>query len=336
MSALLFILYVSDLEMFLRSRGVRGVSVNNTEEILLLMYADDLVLLAYSKIEMQKILNHLELYCNEKGLTVNVKKSNLVVFKQGRRSVKDEFQFNGEAIEIKSTFSYLGVIFSSSGLYAQAANHAKMKTGVACSSVIKTLVNSRSQSWETKKHLFETISKSTLLYGSEVWALRYLEDLEASQMKFYKTILQVSRSTPGYKERTELGITKIAYWVIKQTLKWWLRLLQMPDDRYPKICYNSLKEKHDRCPNRKYNWVTQLQAILQTADKLWLWEAQDPEVLKEEIESILEFYKHKCIIEDEERCAGSSYSSLYYNISEGHTLVPIAQYTYKEPSVSCV
>lgn len=82
MSALLFILYVSDLEMFLRSRGVRGVSVNNTEEILLLMYADDLVLLAYSKIEMQKILNHLELYCNEKGLTVNVKKSNLVIFKQ--------------------------------------------------------------------------------------------------------------------------------------------------------------------------------------------------------------------------------------------------------------
>lgn len=88
------------------------------------------------------------------------------------------------------------------------------------------------------------------------------------------------------------------------------------------ICYNSLKEKHDRCPNRKYNWVIQLQAILQTADKLWLWEAQDPEVLKEEIESILEFYKHKFIIEDEERCAGSSYSSLYYNISEGHNLKP--------------
>ncbi|XP_026678517.1 HEAT repeat-containing protein 5B [Diaphorina citri] len=320
LSALLFILYITDMEDFLRERGIRGVSVNNSQDLLLLMYADDLVLLADSRVQLQNILNLLEIYCDEKGLTVNVKKSNVVIFKQGRRSAQDTFRYKGEEVEVKNTFTYLGVMFSSSGLFLQAASQAVMKASVASSSIIKTLIKTRSQSWETKIHLFETIAKSTLLYAAEVWSHRYLEEVERCQMRFYKTVLQISRSTPGYIVRCELGITKIAYYAIKQTIIWWIKILSMPEHRYPKICYYTLMRRHTANPDMKYNWVTQLHSILREAGKLCLWESQDPELVKTEIDSLLDFYKQKYIMEDENRRVLSSYSVIYKTIADGHTM----------------
>lgn len=320
LSALAFILYISDLEEFLRNKGFRGVSINAKTDILLLMYADDLVLVADSGVQMRQILDALEEYCDGNGLTVNVQKTSVVVFKNGRISAHDKFSYKGETVETQSTFSYLGVMFSSSGLWLQAACQAKRKANIANSSIINTLVKSKSQCWTTKKHLYDTIAKSTLLYASEVWALRYLEELNASQLNYFKIILQVSRSTPGYMVRRELGLVKISYWVIKQTLAWWLKLLNMQDHRYPKICYLSLKLKHEVHSDKKYNWVSQLYEILRVANKCHLWETQDPDELKEETENILLFYKEKYLSDDEDRIQNSSYSNIYKNLTTTHEM----------------
>lgn len=45
LSPLLFSLFISDVELFFRRRGFTGLNVDNRNDIILLLYADDLVLL---------------------------------------------------------------------------------------------------------------------------------------------------------------------------------------------------------------------------------------------------------------------------------------------------
>ncbi|KAI5732186.1 hypothetical protein M8J77_023018 [Diaphorina citri] len=257
-------------------------------------------------------------------LTVNVDKSSIVVFKKsGRQSETDKFYYNGEPIKVENTFNYLGIMFSSSGLFLQAALQAKRKACVANSSVIGTLVRAKAQDWDTRKKLYETIAKSSLLYAAEVWALRYIEELEASQLNFYKAVLKVSKSTPGYIVRKELGIKKISYWVVKQTLHWWVKILKMPEDRYTRICYTALVRKHEIRPHEKYNWVSQLVSLLHKLDRMDLWESRDPEYVKPEIQNVMTAFEQKCKEEDASRILNSSYSTMYRVIQPD---VVMAQY----------
>jgi len=50
----------------------------------------------------------LQAFCYERQLTVNVKKTKVVVF-ETHKSVSQAFQYEGEAIEQLNSFKYLGV-----------------------------------------------------------------------------------------------------------------------------------------------------------------------------------------------------------------------------------
>ena len=55
LSPTLFSLLLSDLEVFLRERGCRGISVNHRTDIMILAYADDLVIFAESPHVLMRI-----------------------------------------------------------------------------------------------------------------------------------------------------------------------------------------------------------------------------------------------------------------------------------------
>ena len=66
---------MTDFDEFLRDRGHKGFHLNGNMSIILLFYADDLVLLADSTINMKLVLSSLKVYCAENFLQVNLNKS---------------------------------------------------------------------------------------------------------------------------------------------------------------------------------------------------------------------------------------------------------------------
>lgn len=54
LSPLLFILFIADIEVFFRDRGAIGVNLDGLNDLLLMLYADDLAILAYSPIDLKK------------------------------------------------------------------------------------------------------------------------------------------------------------------------------------------------------------------------------------------------------------------------------------------
>src|SRR5665811_334540 len=85
--------------------------------------SDDNALLGDSKRNLQCKINCLETYCDENYLIVNLKKTKVMVIRRGGKvSKKHVFYYKNEPIEIVSNYTYLGVLFSSSGRFFNACN----------------------------------------------------------------------------------------------------------------------------------------------------------------------------------------------------------------------
>jgi hypothetical protein len=79
------------------------------------LYADDTILLAESREDLQLLLNTFSEYCLEWKLKINVNKTKALIFSKERIENTLKFYINNEEIEIVKNFKYLGVIFARSG-----------------------------------------------------------------------------------------------------------------------------------------------------------------------------------------------------------------------------
>src|SRR6218665_3634937 len=69
-----------------------------------LRYADDIVLLAESEEELQKIINRLHQVGSEKGLLINMDKTKIMTLNGKMCNII----FNGSRLEQMNTFQYIG------------------------------------------------------------------------------------------------------------------------------------------------------------------------------------------------------------------------------------
>ena len=103
LSPILFSFYINDLPSKL-SR------VNTSTYIDILLYADDLAILASSREELQHKLNVLSVYCKDRSLNVNVNKSKVMVFNSIKST--EPFMYNNLSIDEVDSFKYLGMTFN--------------------------------------------------------------------------------------------------------------------------------------------------------------------------------------------------------------------------------
>jgi hypothetical protein len=104
----LFGLFIDGLEKQLNALEGDAPPMLGQLAVLLLLYADDLAFMSHTPAGLQKQLDVLQAFCYECQLTVNVKKTKVVVF-EARKFVCQAFQYEGEAIEQLNFFKYLGV-----------------------------------------------------------------------------------------------------------------------------------------------------------------------------------------------------------------------------------
>lgn len=140
LSPLLFILFISDMEDFFRAEGMYGANITTYLDILLLLYADDLAIIANNKSDVARKLKILFKYCEFNKLQVNVSKTKILYCRKAGKIPKNmKFYYSQEQIEIVSSYTYLGIPISSSGLGRLAVQCAINKSRIANGAVIATI-----------------------------------------------------------------------------------------------------------------------------------------------------------------------------------------------------
>jgi len=111
LSPKLFTLFLDDLVEILYLSGSRGIKINLIE-IIILLFADDMIIMATNHVDLQRQINILVKYFKEYELKVNLNKTKVVVFRKGGYvSKKLKLYWDGKEIEIVNNYTYLGVEF---------------------------------------------------------------------------------------------------------------------------------------------------------------------------------------------------------------------------------
>ena len=259
LSPFLFIFYLYILVEMLKH--VVGVYINeHFNNIVSLLFADDLVLCADTVGHLQMQLNVLEKFCFNWGLKVNLTKTNIMVFRNGGPLRQNEKYFlNGTEIHASTYYKYLGILFSSRLSWSKAKDTLKAQASKAIYSI--RILNSKCGNMPVKLQLdmFDKTVLPILLYGAECWGYKYCKEIEDVQVTFCKYVLGVPRHTSNAAVLGELGRLPLNVYYMHKLVKYWVKLLDMDEDRLPRSVYLMLKE-HDS--HGRINWVTHVRKLL--------------------------------------------------------------------------
>ena len=157
--------------------------------LYVLLYAYDTIILAESSNDLQCALNSLKSYCSTWDLAVNTSKTKIVIFSKGKIRKKPTFYFGNDTIEVCDDYTYLGVIFNYNGNFKKAINKQVCKARQAMFALLSKAANLHLPI-DVTCDLFDKIVLPILVYGSEIWGLENVNQIEIFYRKFLKKLLK--------------------------------------------------------------------------------------------------------------------------------------------------
>ena len=248
LSCLLFALYLNDLEYDMSLRDCNGITISDNQDgsvmlkMLILLYADDTVILGSSRKDVQYSLQIFAEYCCKWKLKINESKSKIVVFGRDRKNYN--FSVNGKPVEKVKTFKYLGVIFSKNGRYIKTIEHNVQQARKAAFAIFR---RSReiNLSPSCELHILNSIVKPILLYGCEVYCIENISLVETFYLQCLKRILRVKKSTPSYMVYGETGCQPLSIDIAVRSLSFYLKTKNERLNSLPNTLLRSLYQIYD-------------------------------------------------------------------------------------------
>ena len=101
---------------------------------------------------------------------------------------------------------------------------------------------------------FDFQVKPMLLYASEIWGLSNIECIESSHLFAIKRLLCVSDKTPNTLAYGETGRYALYVDATMSAIRYWLKVLKMPNTRFPKQCLLHMTNMMER--RGQYCYIT--------------------------------------------------------------------------------
>ena len=235
------------------------------------MFADDVACFSDSIVRLQQQINCIQRFCEAVGMSLNLLKTKIIVFRNGGIVKEIEHWFyQGEHIDIVSAYKYLGIYFTPKLIWTKTKEVLAYQANKA---VNRIFLFQRQFGFFTPKDifkLFDAIVSPILCYGSEVWGYEYSTPIEKVHVKFCKRFIGLNQNTADFYALSECGRYPLSVIYMSRCIKYWVRILQMPDHRYPKQCYIMLRSLSDA---GKITWATQVKNLLYKYGFGYVWEA---------------------------------------------------------------
>ena len=273
-SPVLFSLFINELAQEITFKGKHGITLTPEQvQLMILLFADDVLLLSHTVIGLQQQLNILNDTASRLGLEVNMDKSKIIVFgKGGYLSAREKWVYNGHNLDVVNQYKYLGVIFSTGLSFSFALKDMADRARKGVIGILRLLWSFGNQSPRLFFKLFDCQIQPILTYGSEVWGLiTDFSIIERVHLFAIKRYLNVSIRTPNALVYGESGRYPLFINIHVRQIKYWITLTRMSEDRIPRKCYWMLYNLH--CRN-KNNWVSSVCFTLYRYGFGFVWEQQ--------------------------------------------------------------
>ncbi|KAK3519394.1 hypothetical protein QTP70_027533 [Hemibagrus guttatus] len=167
LSPVLFIIFMDRISR--RSQGLEGVRFGD-HRISSLIFADDVVLLVSSGLDLQHALGRFAAECEAAGMRVSTSKSEAMVLAREKK-VACTLQVGGEVLPQVEEFKYLGVLFTSEGRMDREIDRRIGAAAAVMRSMYRSVVVKKELSRKAKLLIYQSIYAPTLTYGHELWVM---------------------------------------------------------------------------------------------------------------------------------------------------------------------
>ncbi|MCO5598486.1 hypothetical protein L7F22_052583 [Adiantum nelumboides] len=238
LSPTVFGLYIDEIVDFILHQGGEGVDIAGTT-VHILLYADDIVLVSEMAVGLQLHLQALDDFCSQRGLTVNLGKTKVLIFHtsaQIRR--QSRFTAAGGDIEVTGSYVYLGVTFTAaSGTFSmtQAARDRLTRGYASLAMMERQCHQAHFQEPRTKGWLFDTLVTPALMYASPIWGPGLADSvwtqIERPHIIMISRMIRNKSSVPHDIIRAELAAPPMLVEALFQTVCLLHRFRDMDPDR---------------------------------------------------------------------------------------------------------
>ena len=261
LSPILFSLFISELYHDITLCGKHGVQLHpDLTEVLMLLFADDVILVSDTVIGLQNQLNILESYSKEWKLSVNISKTEIVIFRRGGPvAAKERWFYDGELLNVSDQYTYLGFLFSNRMNLNKCTQDLALRGKKALIQVMSVLYSVGALSPDVFFKMFNAQIQPILLYGSEIWGFQRFQNIEKIHLLACKKFLNVNVNTSNCMVYGECGRFPLYINSQIRCLKFWMKIIKMHEQRLPKLAYNMLLN----LDNLGYHtWATDIRNLL--------------------------------------------------------------------------
>ena len=194
----------------------------------------------------------------------------MVFRKGGYLGRAEKWTYNGQEVEVVNNYKYLGYTLSTKlsvdVALAEYVGRAKGKIV----DITRTIYSLGSLDKKIYFKLFDAQVKPMLLYASEIWGITRNSTIESAHLFVMKRYLGVSRKTPNNLVYGETGRYPLYINSMIRAIKYWFRLLNMTEDRIPRIAY----ERERREEQKIQNWAIEIKRCLDRYGFSEIWTQQ--------------------------------------------------------------
>ena len=187
-------------------------------------------------------------------------KTNIMIFRKGGHLSKHEKWFYGiNEVRVVNSYKYLGMIFSTklSLNYAWEESCNKGKKGVI--EILKSLRKLNSIDCNLYWKMFDSQIEPLLTYAAEVWGLAVNSHMEKVHTYAIKRFLAVPIHSSNTVLYGETGRYPLYIRTFVKSIKYWLKLLRLPQSRLCKQAYEMMVTQMEI---GKQNWAYQVKKAL--------------------------------------------------------------------------
>ena len=250
-----------------------------------LIHADDTIILSTSRENFIHKCNETVRFFQGNLLSLNIDKSAFLIINPKANDRKSSIILDSGVLKYKSSFEYLGVIISDTGILKEdVKRYVEKKSANVTVKFTNFCRTNNNAPLHVKFDVLDKCVTSSLLYGCETWA-KCCTDVEQPYRSGLKIALNVRQNLNNEIVHVETGKLPLSGKIKSLQLKFWLfvttkYVVDFPDSALAKVLKIGLD-----CNSRYLKHYTDLQA-----------EYENPTACKEAIDNTyFELYKSKII-----------------------------------------
>lgn len=167
----------------------------------------------------------------------------------------------------------MGIFLGRSGSFVSAKRHIVEQANKAVFALLKKSRN-LDLPIDIQIDLFNKTIKPILLYGCELWGVGNIEAIERVQLKYYKYVLNLKKSTPSNMIYGELGVYPLYIDIQTRIISFWTKLIESSEvNKLSSNVYSLLLHMHNSNTVRS-PWIQHVKNLLCSLGFPVVWYSQ--------------------------------------------------------------